>query len=162
MSELSNKRFQFQTGKQQYSVTNCQVSPGLENRSFILDFEKSQHCISPLDPEFKLNCVFQKAHSYHTHITNKKILNNNSKSSPYPGRTSFCSSLACYLYSDPSVMDQEATPLELGTQPCLQFSPNSETKQDPHLGLGLFHSSNLECQRFQPGLRGGNVLFKGI
>lgn len=44
-------------------------------------------------------------------------------------------------------MDQEATPLESGIQPCLQSSPKSETEQNPHVGLELFHSSNPECQR---------------
>lgn len=44
-------------------------------------------------------------------------------------------------------MDQEATPLESGIQPCLRSSPKSETKQNPHVGPGLFHSSNPECQR---------------
>lgn len=33
-------------------------------------------------------------------------------------------------------MNQEAIPLELGTQPCLRSSLKSETKEDAHLGTG--------------------------
>ena len=108
-------------------------------KSFLSELETSQHVISLLDPEFELSYVFQKTQIYcsHKQINKQKTLNDkNNQSSPYPGRTYFCNSLACYLYSDPSVMDQEAIPLELGTQPCLQSSPKSEKKQDPHLGTG--------------------------
>lgn len=96
-----------------------------------------------LNPEFTLNYVFQIAHNVsilkkqaNRQMAKQKSLTMiNNRSATHPGRTCFCNSLACHLSSDPSVMDQEATPLESGIQPCLQSFPESETKETPIWGL---------------------------
>lgn len=55
-------------------------------------------------------------------------------------------------------MDQEATPLESGTRPCLRFSPESETKQDPHLETdGDCHTAQTQSGQTDP-LREGQKL----
>lgn len=62
-------------------------------------------------------------------------------------------------------MDQEATPLELGTQPCLRSSPESEIKQDPHWGTGAVPQLKPRVSEIPQGWRGakgGNVLGEGI
>lgn len=50
-------------------------------------------------------------------------------------------------------MNQEAIPLELGTQPCLQSSLKSETKQDVHLGTGTLQQ--LKPRVSERPIRGG-------
>ena len=50
-------------------------------------------------------------------------------------------------------MNQEAILLELGTQPCLQSSLKSETKQDAHLGTGTV--PQLKPRVSERPIRGG-------
>ena len=120
-------------------------------RPGVLRFMGSQRVRHDWATDLIWSDVFQKAQIYCTH--KQKIFNNNNQSSPYPGRTCFYNSLACYLYSDLSGMNQEAILLELGTQPCLQSSLKSETKQDAHLGTGTI--PQLKPRVSERPIRGG-------